>query len=196
MNASCILASISDQAKQYFKGPQYGMEFMGTEKNIHAINYLRDNVPAWDHVSLDQENTFNLAKRKAAMVTAIKDDFPALFDCFRTYYFNANSLLFSDREKLSVYEFFSCEGVQQGDPLAPNLFCVASLPYVRELQTLAQSGIATALFDDTNIVADTDNCVAATKYAQEKGPGFGLHPQAAKFKLRITSKTYDSNRAR
>ena len=64
MNASCILASISDQAKQYFKGSQYGMESMGTEKNIHAINYLRDNVPAWDHVSLDQE--------KAAMVTAIK----------------------------------------------------------------------------------------------------------------------------
>ena len=68
-------------------------------------------------------------------------------------------------------------------PLAPFLFCVASLPYVRELQNIAQSGIATAFFDDTNIVANTENCIASIKFAQEKGPGFGLYPQPAKFKI-------------
>jgi len=180
MNASLILTNIERAAKSFLSGSQYEMDSMGTEKIIHSINYLRDQHETWDTVGMDQKNAFNVVFR-TLMATKIMYHFPQLMNYFRTFYFYSSSLVFSDPQTQAMIEFFSCEGVQQGDPLAPFLFCLASLDYVKTIQNLVDTGIAPAFFDDINIVGPTHNCLAAIKYARESGPSFGLYPQPHKF---------------
>ena len=145
MNASLILTNIERAAKSFLSGSQYGMDSMGTEKIIHSINYLRDQHKTWDTVGMDQKNAFNVVFR-TLMATKIMYQFPQLMNYFRTFYFHSSSLVFNDPQTQAMIEFFSCEGVQQGDPLAPFLFCLASLDYVKTIQNLVDTGIAPAFF--------------------------------------------------
>ena len=46
-----------------------------------------------------------------------------------------------------------------------------------------KTGITPSFFDDINIVASTDRCLAAIQYAREMGKSFGLYPQPHKFAI-------------
>jgi hypothetical protein len=131
---------------------------------------------------MDRKNAFHLAFR-IIMATKLRYHFPHLLNYFKTFYFNSSSLFLGDPKTQAMFEFFSCEGVQQSDPLAPFLFCLASLDYIKKLQEIVQSGISPAFFDDINIVASTANCLAAISYAKKHGPDFGLYPQPHKFSV-------------
>ena len=179
MNASLILQVILAESKEVFKGVQYGMESMGTEKILHSINLIRDRHKDWDTICLDQKNAFNLIKR-AAICTKLSTHFPHVLNYFRTFYFNSASLLMSDSATSSVYEFFSCLGVQQGDPLGPFLFNLGSLDHMRRLIEIVDVGICPAFFDDINCVAPFDNGVAMLKYSVNNGRECGLNIQHGK----------------
>jgi hypothetical protein len=179
MNASLILKVSDVKVKEIFKGAQFGMESMGIEKIIHSINLVRGEHKDWDTISLDHKNAFNLVSR-SVISTKLLMHFPEVFNYFRTYYFNAASLLMSDPETLQVYEFFSCVGVQQGDPMGGFLFNVATLAHIRRMIEIIKEGICLAQHDDINAVGPFDRCVEMLKYAIRCGHEYGLHIQPAK----------------
>ena len=129
MNASLILKVIDSEVKDFFKGAQYGMDSMGTEKVIHTNNHVRGQHRDWDTISLDHKNAFNLVKR-SVICTKLQIHFPHVFNYFRTYYQKSASLFMSDPDTLELYEFFSCCGVQQGCPKGPFLFNLATLDHI------------------------------------------------------------------
>ena len=179
MNASLIVQIVKAEAKEFFKGAQFGLESMGTEKILHAINYMRDLHPNWDLICLDHKNAFNLIER-SAISSRLMTQFPHLVNYFRTYYFDSSSLLLCDPDTLDIYEFFSCLGVQQGDPMGTFLFAVATILHVRKIIEIVESGIAPALHDDINIVATFEKSLQALRYMLDEGINIGLFLQPAK----------------
>ena len=79
LNASLILTIIMAESKEVFKGVQYGLESMGTEKILHSLNFVRDLHKDWDTICLDQKNAFNLIKR-SAICTKLTTHFPQVLN--------------------------------------------------------------------------------------------------------------------
>ena len=79
----------------------------------------------------------------------------------------------------NIFEFLSCEGVQQGDPLGPFLFCLATLPLVKEIMILARknesNGVATFFMDDGTVIAPHKLMEEIIRHIISQGPKYGLH---------------------
>ena len=95
---------------------------LGAEAAAHsARRYLANLHP--DHVilKLDFKNAFNSIRRDK-MLEAVKLHTPELFPFIYSCYSTSSSLYFHDTI------ISSAEGVQQGDPLGPLLFCLVIFP--------------------------------------------------------------------
>ena len=102
---------------------------LGAEAAAHSARlYLKDLPPDHVLVKLNFKNAFNTDRRDKVLEAAsefIPELFPYLFSCY-----SSPSTLFFGETVLS-----SAEGVQQGDPLGPLLFCLVIHPLVLRLKS-------------------------------------------------------------
>ena len=106
----------------------------GAEAAVHAARrFLRGMDPSQAVVKLDFQNAFNSVRRDH-MLSAVQSLCPALYPFVHSTYAAPSNLVWGDRT------ITSAEGVQQGDPLGPLLFCLVlhqrSLHLKSEFQAL------------------------------------------------------------
>ena len=90
----------------------------GAEAAVHAARrFLQDMVSDHAVVKLDFANAFNSVRRDCVL-SAVQLMFPVLYSFVYSAYAAPSNLLWGDRTVTSA------EGVQQGDPLGPLLFCL------------------------------------------------------------------------
>ena len=87
----------------------------------------------WVIAKLDFKNAFNTVHR-SWVLRAVSEKIPELFSFCKLAYGSPSKLRFGD---LTIW---SCEGVQQGDPLGPLLFCIAVQPFLSNLQSVLRIG--------------------------------------------------------
>ena len=106
----------------------YGTK-LGAEAAVHATRlYLADMPPSHVLLKLDFKNAFNSVRRDK-MLEATKRAAPEIFPLVYSTYSTSSSLHFRGTI------LHSAEGVQQGDPLGPLLFCLVIHPLVLQLES-------------------------------------------------------------
>ena len=102
---------------------------MGAEAAAHSTRAYLNLLPT-DHVllKLDFRNAFNSVRRDK-MLEAVKETIPELYAFVFSCYSSPSTLLF---HKTTLQ---SAEGVQQGDPLGPLLFCLTINPLIANLKS-------------------------------------------------------------
>ena len=116
----------------------------GCEAAVHAARrFIEDLRGDRAFVKLDFTNAFN-SLRRDRMLTAVSTELPELYDFCQASYGKSSIL------KFGTYDVFSEEGVQQGDPLGPLLFCIT----LHELLEGLQSDLRIGYLDDISIGGD------------------------------------------
>ena len=108
---------------EYFVPLQVGVGVSGgCEAAVHAARRFLSGMPeGWVMVKLDFSNAFNSLHRRA-ILEAIASRAPDLYRYCHASYAAPSSLIFGE------FEISSEEGIQQGDPLGPLLFCLCVQP--------------------------------------------------------------------
>ncbi|MDP3213170.1 MAG: reverse transcriptase family protein [Deltaproteobacteria bacterium] len=131
----------------YFKPVQFGVAIRGGAEAI--IHYTRAHLKREpDHclVQVDIKNAFNQVSRQSFFET-LAQDFPSLFRYAKCFYGIEGQLFINDDTCIA-----SREGVQQGDPLGPFLFCLAMHPVLSELTASHPQCKVLAYMDDISIL--------------------------------------------
>ena len=79
-------------------------------------------------MKLDFQNAFNSIRRDLMLASALEKA-PVVFPLTFTSYCQTSFLFFGE------YTINSCEGIQQGDPLGPLLFCLAIQDLISSLKS-------------------------------------------------------------
>ncbi len=136
----------------------------GAEAAIHSARIYLENL---DHqssvVKLDFRNAFNSIRRDK-MLSAVSLYCPCLFHYVYSSYSSSSHLFWYDR-LLS-----SCEGVQQGDPLGPLLFCLT----IHELVSQLKSEFTLFYLDDGTVGGDQESVESDLLLISEKCGELGL----------------------
>jgi len=97
----------------------------GYEAAVHAVRRFIQSMPAGTVVAkLDFSNAFNTIHR-SSILKAVAEQAPEILRFCQLAYGNPSKLKYG-----SSYTVDSCEGVQQGDPLDPLLFCITLHPFL------------------------------------------------------------------
>ena len=121
----------------------------GAEAAVHATRqYLSSLQPDHVVVKLDFRNAFNSVHRDS-MLRAVQDLAPEVYPFVHSVYSSPSSLFWADQSLLSA------EGVQQGDPLGPLLFCLALHGYGVQLS----SELCVLYLDDISLGGTTEEIV-------------------------------------
>jgi hypothetical protein len=130
LSAKCANAYASKKLYDFFSPIQLGVGVSGgCEAAIHACRRYVASLPEGHVVvKLDFSNAFNSLHRDV-MLEAVHDAIPEIYPFCHMSYSVAGSLKFGDRH------IDSEEGIQQGDPLGPLLFCLAIQPILRTLSS-------------------------------------------------------------
>ena len=106
----------------------------GAEALAHGARRFLDNMPA-DHlfIKLDFSNAFNTLRRDSMRET-IEQQIPGLLAYFDSAYGQSTRLQYGD------FTIESAEGIQQGDPLGPLLFCLTIHPLLSGIHSNFVSG--------------------------------------------------------
>ena len=98
-----------------------------TEAVAHAARaYVAGLQPGEGLLKLDFKNAFNLISRDCIFQT-VHEELPELYPFVHMCYYTVSFLNFGE------YLLLSDEGVQQGDPLGPLLFCASLLKLARSM---------------------------------------------------------------
>ena len=109
----------------------------GSEAIVHASRLFLRTINSGLFLKLDFFNAFNTVNR-STILQAAADRIPHLFPIIAQGYGSPSHLLFGDNIIPSAH------GLQQGDPLAPALFCLA----INDLVTSLQSDLNSWYLDD------------------------------------------------
>ena len=113
----------------------------GAEAAVHAARrYLQDLPSGHVLLKLDFRNAFNSVRRDK-MLEAVRDLAPEIYPLVHSAYSSPSSLLWCDKT------INSAEGVQQGDPLGPLLFCLTLHRHCEQLR----SPLCVMYLDDVSI---------------------------------------------
>lgn len=131
--AKCAVNRVKQSVSSLLTPHQLGFGISkGAEAAAHAARiYLQHLPPESLLLKLDIKNAFN-SLRRDKMFLAVKEHAPELLPLVLSAYSSPSSLFCGD----SVIN--SCEGVQQGDPLGPLLFCLTIHAVVPELKSELQ----------------------------------------------------------
>jgi hypothetical protein len=163
--AKCACRSVNRKMVSHFSHTQLGF---GTPRAAEAVAHaarcyisrLRDGQAM---LKLDFTNAFNSLYRDLILQTVL-DELPELYPFIYMCYANASVLQFGDEV------FASCEGAQQGDPLGPLLFCLASFKLARSIS----SEFNVWYLDDGTVAGDADTLLREFELVKREGPRLGL----------------------
>ena len=150
----------------------YGVP-LGGEAAAHAARRFLDSMsPGQLLLKLDFRNAFN-SLRRDKMLTVVKDVAPDLFRFVSSAYERPSSLFYGD------HIIQSAEGVQQGDPLGPLLFCLTIHPLVSRLK----SSFAVFYLDDGTLGGPLQEVLSDLRLVEEEAAKLGLHLNHSKSEL-------------
>ena len=121
--AKAVVAYATPRLQELFTPVQLGVGVSrGIEVGIHsARSFISNLISGQVLVKLDFSNAFNSVRRDS-ILEAVAQHIPAIHAFTYSTYAKESRLFFGGATLASA------EGVQQGDPLGPLLFCLASLP--------------------------------------------------------------------
>jgi len=146
--AKCANFSALKKLSDYFLPFQVGVGSKGgCEAAVHACRRFMTAMPD-NHVlaKLDFSNAFNSIRRDA-MLNAVAQHIPEILPFCYSAYACSPMLKFGDR----ILD--SNEGIQQGDPLGPLLFCLTIQPILQSLS----SQLVIGYMDDVTVGGDLNN---------------------------------------
>ena len=165
---------------EYFSPLQLGFATrLGSETAVHSSRAYLHELPS-DHamIKLVFRNAFNCIRRGIVLQT-VAELIPELYAFVHSCYSEPSHLFYHDTLLLSQ------EGVQQGDPLGPLLFCLAIHPLILRLQ----SELSIFYLDDGLIGGSVDDILHDINLVQEVAEGLGLHLNLQKSELICISAT-------
>ena len=137
----------------------------GSEAAAHAAHIYLQNLPS-DHLllKLDFKNAFNCLHRDR-MLTVVREKVPELLPLVHSAYSSPSHLFIGDE----IIQ--SSEGVQQGDPLGPLLFCLTIHSIVSQLR----SELRIFYMDDGTLGGSLDDVLDDLHTVRNAAEDFGLH---------------------
>ena len=146
---------------------------MGCEAVVHAARLFTHNmIPGQMLLKLDFKNAFNCLRCDKMLMT-VRESIPELFRFVHSAYAQPSSLFCRDQ----VVE--SSEGVQQGDPLGPLLFCLTIHPMVMKLQ----SELRVFFLDDGTIGSNLEDVLSDLLLVEKEAADLGLQLNRSKSEL-------------
>ena len=119
----------------------------GSEAAVHAARkYLNDLPDEHAMVKLDFRNAFN-SLRRDKMLEAVRDLAPEIYPLVYSAYSSPSTLHWGD------HSIHSSEGIQQGDPLGPLLFCLTIHRHCLQLR----SPLTVMYLDDVSLGCPLDD---------------------------------------
>ena len=150
----------------------YGIP-LGSEAAARAARcYLENMSPGHAVVKLDFKNAFNCLRRDK-MLAAVRDVAPELFQFVYSAYQTPSSLFCRD------HIIQSEEGVQQGDPLGPLLFCLTIHPLVTKLT----SEFKVFYLDDGTLGGSVESVLQDFQLVEREAAELGLQLNCSKSEL-------------
>ena len=135
-----------------------------TEAAAHAARtYIASLQPGEGLLKLDFRNAFNLVRRDS-MFQTVHEEMPELYPFVHMCYYSASLLNFGEHLLLSD------EGLQQGDPLGPLLFCASSLKLARSMT----SEFNAWYLDDGSLGGHVTRLLSDLETVRRVGPTIGL----------------------
>ena len=174
--AKVICKVKKDQFNHYLSPHQKGTQKGGSEQIIHSVRAAieRDNLPTnWVLAKIDLKNAFNLVSRKQVLLE-VATNFPSIYKWVKYMLGSASYLNWSDE----VIE--SAIGVQQGDPLAPVLFCMVLKKVINVISANCALDINLWFLDDGVIAGPAKEVSRALEIIEQVGPELGLFTNLSK----------------
>ena len=138
---------------------------LGAEAAVHSARiYLSNLQPDQVLFKLDFKNAFNSIRRDKVLEAA-RQFIPELFPYVHSCYSSPSFLRFHDCTLLSA------EGVQQGDPLGPLLFCLTILPLTQQLK----SEFCVFYLDDGTLGGNESDVLHDFQVIDREAATLGLH---------------------
>ena len=142
-----------------------------TELIGRAAAFLVDKGQAL--LQFDLKNAFNAVSR-SHMLDCVHESAPSFAPWADFLYKHQLPLVLSNGETI-----LSQVGVQQGDPLGPLFFALASLPLAGEISQVQGVQWSAWYLDDGNIAGPPAALSACIEITKQKGPPLGLHLNCA-----------------
>ncbi|GJT15865.1 putative reverse transcriptase domain-containing protein [Tanacetum coccineum] len=164
----------------YLDGLQFGAGVAGgSEAILHSVNHLIE--ASGDDVGLsmllvDFKNAFNLVDREV-MFHEVCLRCPAISRWVDFVYYNPAKLYYGE------HTLWSCQGVQQGDPLGPLLFFLVLHPLICKIRDSFSLSLHAWYLDDGTIIGDTVIVGKILELIMEDGPRCGLQLNVDKTKV-------------
>ena len=124
----------------------------------------------------DFKNAFNNLDRNT-LLKQVEDKAPGLLRWVYFTYGSAPPLIVDERHTV-----WSRQGVQQGDPLGPLLFCLAVQPLVERINTIDGVQWSGWYIDDCNVIAPLATLTEVLRVLESEGLPFGLAVNVSKSK--------------
>jgi hypothetical protein len=164
--AKCANFYASSKLATYFAPIQLGVGVPGgAEAAVHACRRYIEAMPDnYVVVKLDFSNAFNCIHRDA-MLEAIYQQVPEIYAYCHLAYSETTMLKYNNRS------ISSDEGIQQGDPLGPTLFCLTIHPMLQSLSSELRVGY----MDDITLGGPEDVVAQDVSQIKNEGNSFGVH---------------------
>ena len=151
----------------------------GVEAAVHAFRkYLKDLQSDQVILKIDFKNAFNSVRRDK-MLLAVEEFIPELHPFVHSSYCQSSSLMWENDVVLSS------EGVQQGDPLGPLLFCLS----IHKMCVKLKSELAVFYLDDGTLGGNWKDVISDLNLIEEEASELGLKLNRSKTELICSDNT-------
>ena len=171
-----IMSTLHETCEDLFNPNQLGVGTpKGAEAAIHAIRAYVENPKIEDQVILkiDFRNAFNCISRKVIM-EKVREHTPQIYSYVYQCYSAETSLYFGSEDIIK-----SQEGVQQGDPLGPFLYCLGTIDLVKS----CKSPLNLWYLDDSSLGGPVKTVLEDYKMIREASVNLGQEVNSSKCEL-------------